>query len=80
MAMAVIDIINHDYRQTFLLRNKIRNSESRFDRKAKELQPQLKVKVPYIKKKRVWRHAQDDSDLKPVILCRLCRLIYIGRL
>ena len=35
--------------QTFLLRNKIRNSEPRFDRKAKELQPQLGVKVPYKK-------------------------------
>ena len=45
----VIDIKNHDYRQTFLLRNKIRNSEPRFDRKAKELQPQLGVKVPYKK-------------------------------
>ena len=30
----VIDIKNHDYRQTFLLRNKIRNSEPRFRQKS----------------------------------------------
>ena len=43
-------ILKNHYRQTFLLRNKIRNSEPRFGRKAKEFQTQLGVKVPYIKK------------------------------
>ena len=36
---------------TFLLRNKIRNSEPRFDRKAKELQPQLQSKGSLLKKR-----------------------------